>query len=436
LGSARCLFGLVAVGMSALAGPSEPTFYKDIVPLLQEHCQSCHRAGEIGPMPLVNYQQVRPWARAIRERVFRRNMPPWFVDRSDDAHYPRFSNDPSLTAAQIQQIAEWADAGAPTGDPHDAPAPKQWTGGWNIDPPDVVFQMPKPVKLPASGAIDYTYVIVPTGFESDRWVQMSEIRPTDRAAVHHAVVYIRDPDSRWLRGAPIGTPFTASTLSKQQDRRDAMWTDSDLLLVYAPGSSPDRWPDGMAKLVKAGSDLVFQMHYTSHGVPSEDRTRIGLVFAKDEPAKRVLSLQLTNDHFHIPPGVSDYQAEVHGSLPADALLLSFFPHMHSRGKTFSYNLIRAGEKPQTLLKVNWDFHWQMTYRLAEPLPLKAGTIMQAVATWDNSRNNPHNPDPDSAVTWGEQTSEEMMVGFFDVAVDVNIDKKSFFELRRRKTDER
>ena len=187
----------------------------------------------------------------------------------------------------------------------------------------------------------------------------------------------------------------------------------------------------MAKLVKAGSDLVFQMHYTSHGVASEDQTRIGLGFAKERPAKRVLSLQLTNDHFRIPPGVPDYQAEVRGSLPADALLLSFFPHLHFRGKTFTYNVIRPGEKPQTLLKVDWDFHWQMTYRLAEPLPLKAGTILEAIATWDNSRNNPHNPDPDSAVAWGNQTWEEMMVGFFDVAVDVNIDKKSFFELRHR-----
>ncbi len=430
MGSARCLFVLVAVSLPGLAATSAATFYKNVVPILQEHCQSCHRAGEIGPMPLVSYEQVRPWARAIRERVVRRNMPPWFVDRTKEAQYLRFSNDPSLTAAQIQEIAEWADSGAPAGDPHDAPAAKQWTDGWNIDSPDVVFQMPTAVKLPASGDIDYTYVIVPTGFESDRWVRMSEIRPTDRAAVHHAVVYIREPESRWLRGAPIGTPFTASMLPREQDRRDAMWTDNDLLLVYAPGSSPDRWPEGMAKLVKAGSDLVFQMHYTSHGVASEDQTRIGLVFAKERPAKRVLSLQLTNDRFHIPPGVPDYQAEVHGSLPADALLLSFFPHLHSRGKTFTYNLIRTGEKPQTLLKVDWGFHWQMTYRLAEPLALKAGTVLQAIATWDNSLNNPHNPDPDSAVTWGEQTWEEMMVGFFDVAVDVNIDKKAFFELRR------
>src|SRR5208283_244583 len=149
LGCARSLLVVVALGLHGFAAPSEPTFYKNISPILQEHCQSCHRPGEIGPMPLVSYEQVRPWARAIRERVVRRNMPPWLVDRTNDAHYPRFSNDPSLTPAQIQQIAEWADAGAPAGDPHDAPATKRWTDGWNIDPPDVVFQMPKAVSLPA-----------------------------------------------------------------------------------------------------------------------------------------------------------------------------------------------------------------------------------------------------------------------------------------------
>ncbi len=425
------IIAILAANLPVLAATSTATFYKDVLPVLEEHCQSCHRVGQIAPMPLVNYQQVRPWARAIREVVIRRTMPPWFAVPTDDLHAPRFSNDPTLSSAQIRQIAEWVDAGSPEGSPRDAPAGKHWTDEWNIDRPDVVIQMPKPVSLPATGDIAYTYVIVPTGFEQDRWVQMSELRPTDRAAVHHAVVYVREPDSPWLRGAPIGTPFTASTLPREQDRRDAMWTDSDLLLVYAPGSSPDRWPAGMAKRVKAGSDLVFQMHYTPHGIASQDQARLGLVFAKSQPTKRVLTLQLTNDHFRIPPGVPDYQAEVHGSLPGDALLLSFFPHLHYRGKTFTYNLLREGEKPRTLLKVNWDFHWQMTYRLSEPMPLSAGTVLQAIATWDNSRNNSHNPDPEATVSWGDQTWEEMMVGFFDVAVDVNVDKKAFFDLRHR-----
>ena len=200
--------------------------------------------------------------------------------------------------------------------------------------------MPKPVKIPAHGDVEYTYEIVPTGFTEGKWVQMSEVRPESRANVHHAVVYIRPPGSNWLRHAPVGTPFTASTLTDPQERRDAHWTDTDALLVYAPGSSPDRWPDGMAKFIPAGSDLVFQMHYMAMGHATRDQTSVGLIFAKQAPSQRVLTLQLTNDRFIIPPGVDDYRVEVHGTLPNDATLLSFFPHMHLRGKQFEYNLIR------------------------------------------------------------------------------------------------
>ena len=202
-----------------------------------------------------------------------------------------------------------------------------------------------------------------------------------------------------------------------------MWTDSDILLVYAPGSTPDNWPAGMAKYIPAGSDLVFQMHYTSNGKAGLDETRIGLIFAKEEPAKRVLTLQLTNDHFVIPPGAPDYRVEARGTLPNDALLLSFFPHMHLRGKQFEYNIIHKDRSIEPLLRVNYHFHWQMTYRLAEPMELKAGTELQAVARFDNSRQNMHNPDPEAEVRWGEQTTDEMMVGFFDVAVDADSTKR-------------
>jgi len=256
---------------------------------------------------------------------------------------------------------------------------------------------------------------------------MAEIRPSNRMAVHHAVAYIRDSHSTWLRGAPVGKAFSANDLPTPELRRDAMWTTSDILLVYAPGSLPDRWDAGFAKLLPAGSDIVLQMHYTTHGLEMQDRTSIGLVFAKRAPEKRVLTLQLTNDRFVIPPGDPDHRVEVHGSLPNDALLLSFFPHMHLRGKTFEYNILEPRGHRRTLLRIShYDFYWQLTYRLAEPLPLKAGTILQAVATFDNSKKNLHNPDPDSAVTCGEQTWAEMMVGFFDVAVDPANDKQRFF----------
>jgi hypothetical protein len=286
--------------------------------------------------------------------------------------------------------------------------------------------MPKPVALPAHGDIEYTYEIVPTGFTDEKWVQMSEIRPTSRENVHHAVVYIRPPDSKWLRHAPVGVPFTASDMTDEDSRHGAHWTDSDILLVYAPGSSPDNWPAGMAKFVPAGSDLVFQMHYTAHGHAAGDQTSIALVFAKKPPAQRVITLQLTNDHFVIPPGADDYRVEARGTLPNDATLLSFFPHMHLRGKRFDYNIVGAKGSIETLLRVNYDFYWQLSYRLAEPRALKAGTMLQAVALYDNSRNNPYNPDPDASVRWGDQTYDEMMVGFFDVAVRADLDKWKYF----------
>lgn len=405
-----------------------PTFYKDVLPILEQHCQSCHRAGEMAPMPLETYAQVRPFAAAIAKVTQNRTMPPWFADPCCG----HFSNDPSLSADQIATLVAWADAHAPAGDTEDAPPPPHWTEGWNIDKPDFVLQMPEAAVIPAEGEIPYQYIIIPTHFKEDRWVRMSEIRPSNRMVVHHAVAYIRDPGSSWLRGAPVGRPFSADDLPTPELRRDAMWTNSDILLVYAPGSLPDQWPDGFAKLVPAGSDIVLQMHYitlnhTGHGHATEDRTSVGLVFSKEPPRKRVLTLQLTNDRFLIPPGDPDHRVEVHGSIPNDALLLSFFPHMHLRGKTFEYNMLEAGGRVRTLLRIpHYDFYWQLSYRLAEPIPLKAGTVLQAVATFDNSKNNPHNPDPDSAVTWGEQTSSEMMVGFFDVAVDPSIDKQRFF----------
>jgi hypothetical protein len=422
LGLAALLFLPASAAGSGQTPP--PTFYRDVLPILQQHCQTCHRTGEIAPMPLLDYPQARRWAPVIKKMVRSKKMPPWFADPTIGS----FSDDPSLTPEQMTTISAWADANAPAGDPRDAPPPTHRTKGWNIPPPDTVIEMPKPVAIPARGDVDYTYEIVPTGFVGDKWVQMSEVRPSSRAHVHHAVVYIRPPDSKWLRGAPVGVPFTASNLHDEGLRHQAHSTDSDMLIVYAPGSSPDHWPDGMAKFVPADSDLVFQMHYTTNGKPGRDQSSIGIVFAKQPPKQRVLTLQLANDHdpIAIPPGAEDYRVEVHGTLPNDATLLSFFPHMHLRGKRFEYNLVHPDKTVETLLRVNYDFYWQLSYRLAQPRLLKAGTELQAVAWYDNSRKNLHNPDPDSPVQWGDQTYNEMMVGFFDVAVPANVDKWKFF----------
>jgi hypothetical protein len=424
--------GIIAlvVSFGAFQQPTRPsaapTFYKDVLPLLQDHCQSCHRSGEVAPMPLVTYEQTRPWAGAIAHAVEMKMMPPWFAD----ARFGHFANDSSLTEQQISTISAWAAAGAPAGQSSDAPPPKRWTDGWNIAQPDLVVKMPKPVSIPAGGEVEYTYEIVPTNFAEDRWVRMSEFRPGSPANVHHAVVYIRPPDSQWLRHAPVGEPFTASTLKDPIERRQAHETTSDLLLVYAPGSSPDQWPEGMAKFIPAGSDLVFQMHYTTNGHAAEDLTSIGIVFAKNPPKERVITLQLNNHSLIIPPGADDFRVEVQGTLPNDATLLSLFPHMHLRGKRFEYDIVHDDGSVEVLLRVNYHFHWQLSYKLAEPSFLKAGTKLRAIAWYDNSKNNPHNPDPTKTVTWGDQTSDEMMVGFFDVAVPAAMDKGKFFERPR------
>ncbi len=417
-----------ALAQTDSGSANTPTYYRDVLPLIQERCQVCHRTGGIAPIAFESYAQTRQIAAAIQSETEKRSMPPWFADPG----IGKFKNDPSLSDVEIATISAWVRGGMPAGNPQDAPLPKKWTGRWTIPSPDVTIAMAEPVNIPADGEVDYTYEIIPTHFTKGQWVQRSEILPGLPQNVHHAVVYVRPPGSNWLRHAPVGKPFTAESLTSEQDRQDAMWTDSDIMLVYAPGSTPDNWPAGMAKYIPAGSDLVFQMHYTSNGKAAADETRIGLIFAKEVPGKRVLTLQLTNDHFSIPPNMPNFRVEARGTLPNDALLLSFFPHMHLRGKRFEYNIIRQDHTIEPLLRVNYHFHWQMTYQLATPLALAAGTELQAVAYFDNSKMNLHNPDPDATVVWGEQTADEMMVGFFDVAVEAGSDKWRFFERQHTK----
>lgn len=347
-------------------------------------------------MRLDSYQAARPWAKAIKEAVVSRKMPPWLADRA----HGKFSNDSSLTDWEIETIAAWAFT-MPRFEIHGPPA----TLEWNIGQPDAVFTMPKAIPIPAEGAIDYQYIPVPTHFQRDTWIQSVEVRPSDPSVVHHGVIYIREPGSIWTKGP----------------------TKSDVLMVYTPGNSYDVWPPGMAKKVKAGSDLVLQMHYTVNGRTTQDQTRIGVTFAKQPPAKAILTLQLNQDRFVIPPGDPAYRVQVSGTLPNDALLLSFFPHMHLRGKAFEYAIAGRNGQYEILLRVpRYDFHWQLNYKLAAPRQLRAGTRLVATAWFDNSRNNPNNPDSSAEVRYGEQSWEEMMIGFFDVAVDANIDKLSFF----------
>jgi hypothetical protein len=401
------LYAAIALAALACAARAQtPTFYRDVLPILQNRCQECHRPGEMAPMALRTYAETRPWARAIREQVATGKMPPWFADPCCG----RFSNDRTLTAAEHDTLLKWASSSAPAGKPHDAPPPRDWPDGWNLPSPDLVLAMPKPFSVPATGAVEYQYFGIPTGFTEDRWVSGVEVKPGYRAVVHHIVVYVREPGQTWTQ-AP---------------------TKSDILGLYTPGASADILPEGMARLVKAGSELVFEIHYTPKGKRVLDQSRIALTFFKPPPGdvlpqKRVLTLEMDNVTFRIPAGERDYPVSVWGTLPNDALLLSLLPHMHLRGKAFEYTLIHDNGQPEVLLRVpNYNFYWQLSYRLATPLPLKKGTKLAWMAHYDNSKRNPRNPDPTVDVGYGHQSWDEMMVGFFDVAVDPHLDKHTFF----------
>jgi hypothetical protein len=407
-------------------GAAEPVFYRDVLPILQNRCQECHRPGEIAPMAFRTYTETRPWAKAIRQAVATRKMPPWFADPG----YGHFSNDRSLSDAEISTLTAWVDAGAPAGDPQDSPAPREWPDGWSVGRPDAVFEMPKPCAIPARGTVEYQYVILPLHFSEDKWVERVEVRPSNRATVHHAVVYIREPGSRWLAGEPNGVLFALPPGAGQRQNPKS-FTTSDILMVYTPGNASEHWPAGVAKKIPAGSDLVLQIHYTANGKAASDRTSIGVIYAKEAPKQAVLTLQMGNDRFVIPPGDPNYRVTVSGTLPNDALLIGLLPHMHLRGKGFEYLIRGPNGAVETLLRVSrYDFAWQINYRLAEPRQLKAGTHLEWVGYFDNSANNPRNPDPSAEVRYGEQSWEEMMIGFFDVVVDADVSKPKFFERPR------
>ena len=399
------------LGVTALQAAT-PTFNKDILPILQVHCQECHRTGEIGPMPLTTYKEARPWAASIKESVLLRKMPPWFAD----PHYGKFSNDRSLSPEQIAAIKTWADAGAPEGSAKDAPAPRRFVAGWNIPTPDVVLEMPRPFALPATGKVDYQYIVLPTKFTEDKWVQMSETRPSDRSVVHHMVVFVRTPDSKWLRDAQPGVPFVPAETGNLQNIGGG---GSEILTVYTPGMVPDVWKSNQGKLIKAGSDLVLQVHYTPKGKATEDQTRIGLVFSKEIPTERIRSVSVANTDFTIPPGDPDFEIKGQTRFRNEAKLVSLFPHMHLRGKDFEYRAVYPTGETSVLLKVpNYNFNWQLAYKPEQELLMPAGTRIECTAHFDNSPNNPANPDPAASVRFGEQSWEEMMIGFMDIAVPV------------------
>jgi len=412
----------------ASAATTQVTFYKDVLPVLQKNCQGCHRPGEPAPMSLLTFDQARPWAKSIKQAVATKKMPPWFAD----AHYGKFSNDRTMSQAEIDTLTSWVDSGAPAGNPKDAPKPIDFYEGWRIGKPDVILSMTTPFNVPASGTIDYQYIVVPTNFTEDKYVYMAEARPGDPSVVHHILTFIREPGNPWLRNLKPGVPFDAREAEReaaanaernpraQQGGRQQAISFGDNVAGYAPGTMPTLMRPGQAKLIPAGSDIIFQVHYTATGKASTDISKLGLVFAKGPVKERVLSLAVTTNNFAIPAGDPNYEVKAKMMLQDDATLVNMLPHMHFRGKDFTYKVTYPSGESETLLAVpHYDFNWQLTYELAQPKLLPKGTVIDCVAHYDNSANNKFNPDPTKEVHYGEQTWEEMMFGFFDVSVPMN-----------------
>lgn len=420
---------IFAFGSMTFAASPGPTFYTTVLPIFQNHCQECHRPGEIGPFSLMSYESARPWAKSIRQAVLSKKMPPW---DADDAHSVKMGKDRSLSENEIQTLVAWADSGAAAGDPKDAPKPRIFSDGWRIGAPDAVFDLGTDFHVPAKGTVEYTLFLVHTNFTEDKWVTGVEIRPGVRSVVHHIVVHVRPPGSTHWSYLKVGEPVPESIMGKeaptvrppQNDRGFLSFSpDQDEWLgEYFPGAAGFVAGPNQAKLIPAGSDLIFQMHYTPDGTERTDRTKIGLVFAKEPPQERVFNVGLNNTSIRIPPGDPHHRVDTYVTLPNELSLVAVTPHMHFRGSGFALEATYPTGETESLLDVpHYSFNWQMTYSLAQPHVLPKGTKLHMTAYYDNSPNNKFNPDPTKEVFWGEQSWEEMITGFMDFAIPVNVD---------------
>jgi len=415
---------LILAGSASLTSAATTvTFHKDVEPLLQKHCQTCHHPGDIAPMSFMSYKDARPWAKAIKTAVATKKMPPWFADPKHGS----FLNDTSLAQNDIDTLIAWADSGTKEGDPKDAPKPLDFSTGWYIGKPDAIVKVPKPFKVPASGTVPYQYIRIPTGFTEDKWVTAIEVRPSNRAVVHHINASTLSPNGARSNSLKPGEYYALDIEAGNraliaQGKEPPMFGrtgDDELLEVFVPGTVAKPLKTGQARLIHAGSDIMLQLHYTATtGKPEEDWASVGFKFTNEPPVERIRGALVLNAHFTIPAKSSDHRVEARATILNDTKLVAMLPHMHVRGKDFEYRAIYPTGETETLLKVSkYDFHWQLNYYLKEPKLLPKGTIIECIAHFDNSANNPDNPNPNVDVHYGEQTWEEMVNGFMEVSID-------------------
>ncbi len=397
LASAGVLAGPVSP-TGAAAAPA-PTFSKDVAPLLFNRCAECHRPGSMAPMSLLTYQDVRPWAKAIKQKVTRREMPPWGADPS----VGKFANDPSLKPSEIDMISAWADAGAPEGNRADLPPAPRFAEGWSIGKPDYIFTMLQPFKVPADGTVPYVYITIPTNLKEDIWIRGVELKPTDRRVVHHIISDLVEGNGQPADPTPRPT--------RDRSRKEVGGGLGGLV----PGRLYGLYEEGVARRIPAGADIVLQMHYTTIGEPVTDLTQIGVVLATEPPTtlRAGGGGQILNVMFAIPPGHPNYEVVAKQTINRDTYLSTMYPHMHMRGKDVTYTIVYPDGREELVLRVpKYDFNWQLSYRLAEPKLMPKGSTLLITAHYDNSKDNPFNPDPTATVRWGDQTWEEMLIGYF------------------------
>jgi mono/diheme cytochrome c family protein len=394
--------GAAANDTATTAKSAKPvTYCNQIARLVQSRCQQCHRPGQAAPFSLLKYEDARHWAETIKEVTTERRMPPWFADRG----VGKFANDRSLGDQEIATIAEWVDAGCPKGDERDLPSPREFAEGWTIGKPDVVFTMEKEYAVPATGVVPYRYFLIPTNFDEDKWVQAVELHAGSPQVVHHILMQVRAPGE--------GT--------RERRARDPLTADDQRALGYfaamAPGSIPPVFPPGFGKKIPKGAQILFQMHYTPNGTAQNDRSSVGLIFAKEPVHTEVRTRGIFNQFFVIPPDADGHEVTSRYLLPQDSVVIGMMPHMHLRGKSFEYTVAHPDGRSEKLLSVpRYDFNWQLTYDLAEPLRLSKGATIHCKAQFDNSTANKANPDPTKRVTWGDQTWNEMMIGYINYYV--------------------
>jgi hypothetical protein len=416
------------------AVPETPTFNRDVLPILQKNCQECHRPGAIAPMSFMTYGESRPYARAMAKAVVSRTMPPWFADPA----VGHFKNTKLLTQEQIATISAWAEKGAIEGADKDRPAPVDFADGWTIGRPDVVVQMPKNIELPATGIIDQGNILVYAHFDKDVWVKAAEVRPGNAKVVHHMKAWIRPPGSTWMKEAPEGVlynpPREAGAPSPQPIPVSATGYKpaQDILAKYNPGVEGQEFTTGnAAKFIAAGSDIVFEAHYTTTGKPETDRSSVGIILADGPPQQRHLTTTAISERgFEIPAGAPRYEIRGETTVDEAAKLVWVQPHMHYRGKYYELKVVYPDGREEMVVRVpNYRFDWQLGYELAEPLDLPKGSKLITVSYYDNSPANKFNPDPAKAVRYGPQSWDEMNVSFVGILIDAKADPGRAFRRR-------